>query len=60
MAYKEGTRVPIVEESQRLFVARGLAEAGKKVTLRDYPGIIAECKKLYGGLFEYETYPNSK
>jgi nucleotide sugar dehydrogenase len=60
VAYKEGTQVPIVEESQRLFVARGLAEAGKKVTLRDYPGIIAECKKLYGGLFDYETYADSK
>lgn len=54
VAYKPNTKVPIVEESQRLVIAVGLAKAGRTVTVRDYKDIITEVKKLYGGLFTYE------
>lgn len=55
VAYKPGTKVPIVEESQRLVIAVGLAKMGRKVTIRDYKDIITEVKKLHGGLFTYEV-----
>jgi nucleotide sugar dehydrogenase len=53
VAYKANTKVPIVEESQRLVIAVGLAKAGRKVTILDYKDIVTEVQKLYGGLFTY-------
>jgi nucleotide sugar dehydrogenase len=53
VAYKPSTRVPIIEESQRLAIARGLAEAGRRVTVRDYVDTVNEVKKEYGKLFNY-------
>jgi UDPglucose 6-dehydrogenase len=55
VAYKPGTRVPIIEESQKLRIAAGLARAGKCVTVCDYVNIINEVKKEYGNLFHYKT-----
>lgn len=55
VAYKPNTKVPIVEESQRLVIATGLAKAGRKVTIRDYKDIITEVQKLHGDLFTYEV-----
>jgi len=55
VAYKPNTKVPIIEESQRLAIAKGLAEAGRRVLIRDYADTINEVKKEYGGLFQYEV-----
>jgi nucleotide sugar dehydrogenase len=57
VAYKPNTKVPIIEESQRLAIAVGLAKAGRKVTILDYKDIITEVKKEFGGLFTYEVIP---
>jgi nucleotide sugar dehydrogenase len=54
IAYKSKTRVPIIEESQRLVLAAGLAQAGRKVTVRDFRDTIVECRKEFGSLFSYE------
>jgi UDPglucose 6-dehydrogenase len=56
VGYKAG-KVPIIEESQRLIIARALAESGHRVRIRDYKGIITEVQKLHGNLFEYEVIP---
>lgn len=55
VAYKFNTKVPIIEESQKLRIAVGLAQAGKKVLVRDFSDIITEIKKEFGYLFEYEV-----
>jgi len=55
VAYKPNCAVPIIEESQKLTVARGLQLAGKKVIIKDRAFIIQEVQKEYGNIFEYET-----
>ena len=60
VAYKPCTKVPIIEESQRLAIAVGLAKAGRKVTIRDYKDTINEVKKEYGCLFNYEVLPDTE
>jgi nucleotide sugar dehydrogenase len=57
VAYKPNTKVPIVEESQRLKIAVALARDGRRVTLIDYAGTLNEVKKEYGGLFSYQVKP---
>jgi len=59
VAYKASTRVPIIEESQRLAIAVGLAQAGRKVTIRDYKDTVNEVRKEYGRLFSYEVLADS-
>lgn len=54
VAYKENCPVPIIEESQKLIIARELTKHGKKVTIRDRSFIIREVKMEYGNLFSYE------
>eukprot|EP00003_Mantamonas_plastica_P027792 TRINITY_DN607_c0_g1_i7.p1 TRINITY_DN607_c0_g1~~TRINITY_DN607_c0_g1_i7.p1 ORF type:complete len:386 (-),score=128.33 TRINITY_DN607_c0_g1_i7:2597-3733(-) len=54
VAYKPNCPVNIIEESQKLVVAAGVAKAGKKVTIRDRQHIIIEVMKEYGSLFTYE------
>jgi nucleotide sugar dehydrogenase len=54
VAYKPGCAVPIIEESQKLAVAVGVAKAGKKVTIRDREFILDAVRALHGGLFSYE------
>jgi len=58
VCYKEKCRVPIVEESQKLNVARGLVEAGKKVLIRDREIVIKEVMKEHGRIFQYEIIPD--
>jgi len=55
VAFKPGCRVDVIEESQPLEVAKLLARAGKRVTIRDRAAIIALVRRTYGRLFEYET-----
>jgi len=54
VAYKEKCQVPIIEESQKLEVAKLLVKAGKKVLIRDRKIIINEVILEFGSLFEYE------
>jgi UDPglucose 6-dehydrogenase len=57
VAYKDNCEVPIIEESQKLVVARGLAKAGKKVLIQDIQPIVDAVKAEYGRIFEYEIVP---
>ena len=54
VAYKPKCPVPIIEESQKLAVAARVAEAGKKVIIRDRDFILDMVRSEYGNLFEYE------
>ena len=53
VCYKENSKIPIIEESAKLQIAKKLVEAGKKVTIRDEIQLINEVKKEYGNLFNY-------
>ena len=55
VAYKPKCPVPIIEESQKLAVAVGVAKAGKKVTIRDRTFILDCVRMEYGSLFDYEV-----
>jgi len=52
VSYKPG--IPILEESQQLLFAVGLAEAGFKVIIVEEPKVIVEVKEIYGELFKYK------
>ena len=51
VCYKEDSKIPIIEESAKLQIAKRLVEAGKKVTIRDEIQLINEVKKEYGNIF---------
>ena len=53
ICYKEDSKIPIIEESAKLKIAKKLVEQGKKVIIKDEPQLINETKKEYGNLFEY-------
>jgi nucleotide sugar dehydrogenase len=53
VCYKEGSKIPIIEESAKLKIATKLARC-IPVTIRDVPEIIEEVKKEHGNLFTYE------
>ena len=48
-------QVDIIEESQALEVAKRVARAGKAVTIRDRPAIVALVRRTFGRLFRYEV-----
>lgn len=52
--YKEPCDVPIIEESQKLFIGRYLAEHGVDVIIRDKKHMLDVVKLEYGNLFKYE------
>ena len=54
ICYKENSKIPIIEESAKLKIAKRLVEAGKVVTIKDEKHMIDEVKKEYGNLFEYK------
>jgi len=55
VAYKPQCPVPIIEESQKLAVAAGIAKAGKRVIIEDRDFIIACVRAEFGILFEYKV-----
>ncbi len=55
VCYKSNCPVPIIEESQKIAVAKQLAEAGKKVTLIDSGEVLAKVEEEYGTLFNYQV-----
>jgi hypothetical protein len=55
VCYKEGSKIPIIEESAKLKIAENLVKKYKKhVTIMDTPEIIREVQKEYGSLFVYK------
>jgi len=55
VCYKANCPVPLIDESQKLEVARILvSEKGRKVVIRDRPAVIREVQKDFGNLFGYE------
>jgi nucleotide sugar dehydrogenase len=55
VCYKEGSKIPLIEESAKLKIAEYLAKANFHVVIRDTVAIIKEVKKEYGNIFDYET-----
>jgi len=53
VCYKENSRIPLIEESAKLKIAKGLARYDKSVIIYDYEDIITEVKKEYGNIFQY-------
>ena len=57
VCYKEGSKIPLIEESAKLKIAEILAKRHFHVVIRDTPELVQEVKKEYGILFDYETVP---
>ena len=55
VCYKEGSNIPIIEESAKLKIAYELVKNSKSVIIKDIPEIIEEVKKEYGNLFKYDN-----
>ncbi|NDF61039.1 MAG: UDP-glucose/GDP-mannose dehydrogenase family protein [Crocinitomicaceae bacterium] len=53
VCYKENSRIPLIEESAKLKIAKELQRVGKRVIIKDYAETIQEVKKEYGVIFEY-------
>lgn len=53
VSYKPNSPVKILEESQKLAVAKKIAQAGKKVIIVDCKAIIDQLKAQFGTLFLY-------
>lgn len=54
VCYKENSKIPIIEESAKLNIAKKLVASGKKVIIKDDAQLINEVKKSFGNIFEYE------
>lgn len=53
VCYKEGSQIPIIEESAKLKIAEILVKKyNKKVIIQDTPELMREVKKEYGSLFD--------
>lgn len=53
VCYKSKCPVPIIEESQKLEVAKKIALKGKLVVIKDRKEVILKVQEAYGNLFEY-------
>lgn len=53
ICFKEYSKVPIIEESAKLKIAKYLTELNKKVIIKDTEKLVEEVKKEYGNIFEY-------
>jgi len=53
VCYKENSRIPLIEESAKLKIAKELARYDNSVVIYDYEDIITEVKKEYGNMFKY-------
>lgn len=54
VSYKPNCPVKIIEASQKVEVAKHVAESGKPVTIRDTEEVIHLLQEKYGNLFNYE------
>jgi hypothetical protein len=57
VCYKEGSKIPIIEESAKLKIAKQIVKH-YPVGIRDSEKIIEEVKKEYGKIFDYEITEN--
>lgn len=55
VCYKPNCPVPIIENSQKLVIAKKLADLGKEVTILDSECVIQKVKQQYGNIFKYIT-----
>lgn len=53
ISYKENCPVKIIEASQKLSVAKGVAEQGKRVIIVDEKEVIDQVQQKFGDLFQY-------
>jgi len=53
VCYKSNCPVPIIENSQKLIVAKSLAEKGKEVTILDSENVITKVRQEYKNIFNY-------
>ena len=53
VCYKENSRIPLIEESAKLKIAKELARYDNTIFIYDYEDIINEVKKEYGNMFQY-------
>lgn len=54
VSFKENSPVKILQESQKLEVARLVAQAGKPVTIIDTEEVVQQLEQEFGSLFHYE------
>ena len=47
VCYKEDSKIPIIEESAKLQIAKKLLENGKKVTIKDEIQLVNEVKRIW-------------
>lgn len=55
VSYKPNSPVKILNESQKLEVAKLVAQSGKRVIIRDTKAVIQQLKREHGNLFCYEV-----
>jgi UDPglucose 6-dehydrogenase len=55
VAYKDNCKLPIIEESPKLKIAKFLVARNKKVIITDIAPIILEVQKEYGNIFTYKV-----
>ena len=53
VSYKENSPVKIIEASQKLNVAKHLADLGRKVIILDEKEVIDQVRSIFGNVFEY-------
>jgi UDPglucose 6-dehydrogenase len=53
VCYKEGAKIPIIEESAKLKIAERIVNYGGNVVVKDNDEIINEVRKEYGNKFKY-------
>jgi len=58
VGYKPGIKVPLIDASPKLAVAKRLAKAGRHVVICDRPDTVIEVMKEFGSLFTYEVLDN--
>ena len=57
VAYKDNCPVNIIEESQKLEVAKKLVERGERVIIKDRASILEAVQLEYGNMFRYHETP---
>ncbi len=60
VSYKPNSPVALIENSQKLIVAKLLAKHGEKVIIRDRPEVVSLVQEQFGDLFEYEQLQTSQ
>jgi UDPglucose 6-dehydrogenase len=54
VCYKENSKVPIIEESQKLEIGKQLSKCGKKILVNDEEQLLNLVKMEYGNIFTYQ------